>query len=325
MPGWLLAAALLAAPEGEAWSPAEAPPPTPWALAGARGWRLCQEAERRAASSLGRDAPRDGGSGDELLWQRHAQQCPHAVHVLVAAGQNEIVEASDLFREIDMGDELDTTASAEAVQQVVEQHHARLEVALGWLDAAIAESERQGQRPPYQAHYYRAYALTALGRVPQAREAIRTTIERGDVERWRSERMAALVELFAGDTDQALRRADRGVYDAPAEERLISRLMRALVLDRAGASAEAQAELRALQRQPGTSMAQGQGTMETVLPIHERLFFRALYSQAIELRSPALRFWQAYLARPEPEEPERVLAQRHLDELSPPPPPAGGP
>ena len=39
----------------------------------------------------------------------------------------------------------------------------------------------------------------------------------------------------------------------------------------------------------------------------------------------ALRFFQAYLDRPEPEEPERVLARRHLDELTPAPVPVGGP
>lgn len=291
-------------------------------MAGARGWRLCQEAERRAVAYRSGEGPR-GGSGDDPIWQRYAEQCPHAVEVLVAAGQSEILAAADLFRELELGDESEGATAALAVQRIVRQHRERLDRALGWLEASIAESGRRGQRPPPQARYYRAYALTALGRLPQARQAIEDVIEEGDVERWRSERMAALVELFAGDIDEALRRAHRGVYDAPAEDRVISRFIRALVLDRAGASAVARAELRAVQRQSGADILRG--AMESVLPFHERLFFRALYSQALDLPSPALRFWQAYLERPEPEAPERVLAQRHLDELTPPPVPAEGP
>ena len=143
-----------------------------------------------------------------------------------------------------------------------------------------------------------------------------------DVERWRSERMAALVELFAGDVRAALRRAQRGVVDAPPEDRPISRYIRALVLDRAGAPDVARAELVAL-RDPTTQFARS--AMESVLPFHERLFFRALDHQANGERSPALRLWKAYLARPEPAEPERVLARRHLDELTPSPAPVGGP
>ncbi|MEM9456022.1 MAG: hypothetical protein AAGF11_17710 [Myxococcota bacterium] len=323
MSAWVLATVLLAAPAEDVWEPAKAPPPTPWAMAGARGWRLCQEAERRAVAYRNGDGPRGGNGSDDQRWQRYARQCPHAVEVLVAAGLTEILVAADLFREIGSGDEPESAAGRLAVQRIVEQHRERLETALGWLDASIAESGRRGQRPPRQARYYRAYALTALGRIAQAREALAEVIEAGDVERWRSERMAALIELFAGDLDQALRRAHRGVYDAPAEDRIISRFIRALVLDRAGASVVARAELRAIQRQSGADVLRG--AMESVLPLHERLFFRALYSQALELRSPALRFWQFYLERPEPEQPERVLAQRHLDELTPPPVPAGGP
>lgn len=313
---------LLALLVGEGWAPAEAPPPTPWARAGARGWRLCQEAERQARSYRGNEGPR-GADVDQAMWRRRARQCPHAVEVLTAAAQGEIVEASGLFTRIEgEGGYVETTLPAEAVEAVAKEHREQVDQALRWLDAAVDESGRRSQRPPREALYYRAYALTALGRVEPARRALAAALEAGDVERWRAERMAALVELQAGDTATALAHAQRGVFDAPLEDQAISRYIRALVLDRAGASAAAQAELMALRREasPFARLA-----MESVLPVHERLFLRGLDHLANDEDSPALRFFQAYLDRPEPEEPERVLARRHLDELTPAPVPVGGP
>ncbi len=302
------------------WAPAEAPPPTPWATAGARGWRLCQEAERQARASRSGDRPR-GADGD-TVWRRRAEQCPHAVEVLTAAAQDEIVEAAALFSRIESDSGFTEPSMNAAVQAVVDQHRRQVEQALRWLDAAIAEAGRRGQRAPREAHYYRAYALTALGRVGPAREALAAVIELGDVERWRSERMVALVEIQAGNVSEALRRAQRGVFDAPPEDRAISRYIRALVLDRAGASAAAHAELVALRRE-GSPFART--AVESVLPVHERLFLRGLDHLANDEDSPALRFLQAYLDRGEPEDPERVLARRHLDELTPAPAPVGGP
>lgn len=329
MRAWLLLTALMGEPSSAdgpadqgAWAPAPAPAPTPWAMAGARGWRLCQEAERQARAHRSGTGPR-GADGDQAMWRRRAQQCPHAVEVLAAAAQGEIVEASALFNRVEgEGGYADVAMEAAAVQTVVEEHRKQVEQALRWLDAAIAEAGRSGQRPPREARYYRAYALTALGRVRQAREAIAEVIETGDVERWRSERMAALVEMQAGDVEAALERAQRGVIDAPAEDQAISRYIRALVLDRAGASAAAHAELVALRRE---SSPFARIAMESVLPVHERLFLRGLDHLANDEDSAALRFLQAYLDRPEPEDPERVLARRHLDELTPAPPPVGGP
>lgn len=318
MRAWLLAALLV----GEGWAPAQAPPPTPWARAGARGWRLCQEAERQARAFRSNDGPR-GSDVDQAMWRRRARQCPHAVEVLTAAAQGEIIDASGLFTRIEgEGGYLETSLPVEVVEEVAKQHREQVEQALGWLDAAIDESGRRGARPPREALYYRAYALTALGRVEAAREALARVHEAGDVERWRAERMTALVDMQAGDTTAALAHAQRGVFDAPPEDQAISRYIRALVLDRAGASAAAQAELVALRREasPFARLA-----MESVLPVHERLFLRGLDHLANDEDSPGLRFLQAYLDRPEPEEPERVLARRHLDELTPAPVPVGGP
>lgn len=315
---WPLVALLL----GEAWAPVQAPPPTPWASAGARGWRMCQEAERQARLARSNDAAR-GSDGDQAMWRRRAEQCPHAVEVLMVAARGEIVEATSVLNRID-GDTgfAEVALPTEAVQKVVDEHRAQVEQALAWLDAAIAEAERRGARPPREARYYRAYALTALGRVGEARAAITSAVETGDVERYRSERMAALVELQAGNLERALERAQRGVHDARPDDQPISRYIRALVLDRAGASAAAQAELVTLRREASPALRLA---MESVLPIHERLFLRGLDHLANQEDSAALRFLQAYLDRPEPEEPERVLARRHLQELTPAPAPVGGP
>jgi len=318
MSAWLLAT-LLAAPPAAGWQPAEAPPPTPWAMAGARGWRQCNEAERRARAALGDDGARGGNATLEQRWVEHARRCPHAVDVLVIAAQSEILDTAALFGDLDMSDADEVPTLS--IQRFVDEREARIEQALAWLDTAIDEAERRGERPPRETRYYRAYALTTLGRVPEARQALREVIEHGDVQRWRAERMSALVELFAGNVKEALRRAERGVVDAPPEDRLISRFIRALVLDRAGASSVAMTELRALSAVSGARLTRR--AMESVLPIHEWLFFRALADQADGLRSSALRSWQAYLERPEPEQPERVLAQRHLDELMPSPTPTG--
>jgi hypothetical protein len=315
---WLLVALLA----GEAWSPVKAPPPTPWARAGARGWRLCQEAERQARTFRGAEGPR-GGEPEQTMWRRRAQQCPHAVEVLVVAARGEIVDASSVFTRIDGDSGLgEVKLPASAVQEVVELHRGQIEQALRWLDAAIAEAGRRGERPPREARYYRAYALTALGRVAEAREAVAAVIDTGDVERYRSERMAAIVELQAGDVAAALVRAQRGVYDARPDDQAISRYIRAMVLDRAGASAAAMAELVALRRESSPTLRLA---MESVLPIHERLLLRGLDHLANQEDSAARRALEAYLDRPEPEEPERVLARRHLDELTPRPAPVGGP
>ncbi|MEM7152844.1 MAG: hypothetical protein AAF799_08375 [Myxococcota bacterium] len=320
MPTWLLLTTLLASP-GDAWSPADAPPPTPWARAGARGWRACGEAELQARAVRNDGRPR--GEYEEGVWARRAEQCPHAVELLTLAALAEIVETGTLFARVDTSEQFGTRVETLTIDEMVEVHRLRIGRALRWLETAIAESARRGIRPPREALYYRAYALTALGRVQEARKAIDEAIAAGDVQRWRSERMAAIIELLAGNTKAALRRAQRGVNDAPPTDRRISRYIRAYVLDRAGAPARARTELIVLRRETGES--DSRDVMETVLPIHERLFFRALDHQAQGNASPALRMWEMYLARPEPAEPERVLAQRHLDELTPSPAPVEGP
>jgi hypothetical protein len=94
---------------------------------------------------------------------------------------------------------------------------------------------------------------------------------------------------------------------------MITRYIRTLVLDRGGAIAAARSELHEMRTDAGHQFARR--ATESLLPVYERLYLRALDAQAAEETSSAVRLWDAYLARPEPAEPDRALARRHRDEL----------
>jgi tetratricopeptide (TPR) repeat protein len=304
----MVLAALLGAPKSE-WKPAPAPPPTVWARAGARGWTLCEDVERQASILQTADGR---GPSDDAMWANRAQQCPHVPPALVLAAQYVLGETGPLEPEI--GD----------LQRVFVAHRKRTRRALGWIEAAIAESNRRAETPPLHTRYYRAYALVALGRYDEAAAALRSVVETGDVERWRADRMRAVVEVMRGNLDLAHRLAHRGTVDAPSgQDKLISRYMEAYVIDRVGAPAEAEAELRRLRREAGSTSAAA--LVLTVLPMHERLYLRALDHQANAETSNAMRLWDAYLSRPEPAEADKELARRHRTELEPRAAPVGGP
>lgn len=298
-------------PKEAQWEGVGAPPPTPWAVAGARGWRLCHDAEEQALAAR-RGGPGGGPVGtDSQLWARRAAQCPHSPHVLAVAAEQIIIDAAGVLAGVENWDR-----EGDKLGEVIAEHRKNMRRALRWLDAAIAESERRGELPPSEAYYYRAYALTTLGEVDKAQRAIEVAAEHRDVAAHRIQRMAALIRLFSGDLEAALRLGHRAVVDAPANaDRMISRFIYVLILDRAGASNAAATELQALHREGGRLGSRE--AVESVLPMHERLFLRALDHQANEQESHAIRVWELYLGREEPEAPERVLARRHLDELEP--------
>lgn len=298
-----LLAVLSAAPEP--WEPAPAPPPTVWAHAGARGWTLCQDVERQASR------PQNNGAGDDAMWARRVEQCPHVPEALLRAAQVQLQEAAALDPE------------AADPSLIFEAHRTHTRRALAWVRAALAEADRRATLPPPEARYYRAYVLVAMGRYDAAARALRTAVRRGDVARWRSDRMAALIQVLRGNLDRALQMAHRGVIDAPNQDRTISRYIRAFVLDRVGAPAEAVQELRRLRREAGHTAHRA--AVESVLPMHERLYLRALEHQANGEKSNAIRLWDAYLARPEPAGADKELARRHRAELEPRPAPVGGP
>lgn len=232
------------------------------------------------------------------------ERCPGEPEVLIVAAQEQILESARAGWLPEQGARVD---------EVAEKHQTALDEAVGWLDRALAESARRGDEEPFEARYLRAYASLAAGRFAQARTDLRKVMERGDVERWRLERMASVVELLSGDLDAALRYALLGVIDAPPEDAVISRYIWALVLDRAGAPTSSGEMFRYLRRSPGHVKARQ--AVETFLPIHERLYLRAIEHQSNGEDSNAVRLWDAYLGRPEPEEPDRALAMRHKAEL----------
>ncbi|HET6582178.1 MAG TPA: hypothetical protein VFG69_02000, partial [Nannocystaceae bacterium] len=287
------------------------PPPTAWAKMGARGWVACEELGRQAAVLRSGTAPRgDPGNDNPNVWIERAARCPRVPDVLVLAAQLELVDAGDI------GGSLEPEGN---LQAIVDDHRERITRVLRWLDAALAESARRREPPPKEARFYRAYALLTLGRVAEARTALARVVAGGEVERWRSDRMAAVIALVAGDLDGALRLSHRAWMNAPGEDRPITRYIRTLVLDRGGAIAAARAELLDLRTDAAHQFARK--ATESLLPVHERLYLRALDHQAADEASTALRLWDAYLARPEVAEPERALARRHRDELRATPPP----
>ncbi len=201
------------------------------------------------------------------------------------------------------------------LDETIEAQKTAAHEAIAFLNAAIEEAQLRGDRAPFEAYYFRAYAQSVLAEASAARESLALADTAGDAERYRIERMAAVAALHEGELEEAVRLARMALDDAPldAEERSISRYVWALVLDRAGDSESAREVFRQLRREPGSLRARP--AVETMLPAHERMFLRALEHQAHGESTNASRLWDAYLGRPEPEEADRVLAQRHRDEL----------
>ena len=240
------------------------------------------------------------------MWLERAQRCPAVPDVLVYAAQQELQASGDI------GALLEPDASVGAV---VKDHEERIERALGWLDRALAECARRREAPPRETRFLRAYAFVTLGRPQEAEAALAKAIAAAEVEGWRVARMGAAIALLKGDLERAMALAHRASIDAPLEDRVITRYIRSIVLDRSGAIAAARSELVELRGDAGHVI--GRRATESLLPVHERLYLRALDDQVGGEDSSALRLWDAYLSRPEPEEPERVLAKRHRAELQP--------
>ena len=120
-----------------------------------------------------------------------------------------------------------------------------------------------------------------------------------------------------------MRHASRSMIDAPNHDKLSSFYVVALVLDRAGDPAGAKRRIEfALGRDGDLGQMRA---LEAAMPIHERLYLRAYAKTVRKEGAGALRLWAAYLARPEPEAPERRLAERHNAALEPLPTNLGGP
>jgi len=298
---------LLAALQGPRWQPVSESTLTAWGRVGGRSWTKCRDLERQAQAiplrTLGQHAA-------ERLWIERARTCPNVPAVLTLGAVVQIRDSTKLLQEV-----LDTPD----IDRVAVAHKKAFESALGWLDTALLEAERRGEEPPPETRFRRAHVLLALGRLGEARAGFEEAARRGEVPRWRRDRGLALVDLLDGDLESALRNAHRSVVDAPNEDRILSGHIYALVLDRIGAPAAARRLIKTFRLGSGSSGPTV--ALETALPVHERLYLRALVYQAHGDTPSALRLWDAYLARPEPADPERELARRHRSELLPTPPP----
>lgn len=290
---------------------------TVWAQAGSRSWTGCSKVAAEAGKQL-------FGYGEEINnfrenhhWAIQAGECPNAPEVLTMAAR------AELLRRFDLPEGLDDKTDLTLLESELASSRVR---ALAWIDDAETELRRRRDRRALGLEYWRARALLSTGDVAGAKQALQLGLREGTVEGWKLRRLLALTQLFAGDLEAALEQANRASIDAPQSlggERLISVYVLALVLDRAGDTAGAQRHMKSALDMDGDGAQMR--ALESALPTHERLYLRA-YAQTVRRESAgALRYWAAYLARPQPEAPERRLAERHRSTLQPLPRNLGGP
>jgi len=286
-------------------APAPAPEATNvWAEAGGRPWTVCRDHERQAEALLLRLSLRPDESLGETLWAKRTVDCPGAPAVLVVAALRKLRTVPPYPSLGDLKEALPRLAEA--------QREARVQ-AQTWLAQAQVEAERRGEAPPLLTHYFTALAALGLGDPSTARQALARAEARGEVESWRFELARALAALLAGELQTALELGYRARELSPPEERQLVVYVMALIYDRAGAPEATARQLAPL----GTNrFGSERATVDTMLPFPERLYLSALEEQA---RNPgnARLLWEAYLACPEPEEPERRLVERRLAELRP--------
>lgn len=291
---------------------------TVWAQAGSRSWTGCSKVASEAAKQL-------FGYGEEINnfrenhhWAIQAGECPNAPEVLTMAARSELLRRFDLPEGID--DKTDLTL----IETELAGSRTR---ALAWIDAAEAEQRRRRDKRGLGLEYWRARALLSTGDIAGAEQSLQRALRESSVEGWKLRRLLALAELYSGDLEAALAQATRAGIDAPQSmnggDRLISTYVLALVLDRAGDPAGAERHMRWALDSDGDGAQMR--SLESALPMHERLYLRA-YAKTVRRESAgALRLWDAYLARPQPEAPERRLAERHRNSLEPLPSNLGGP
>jgi tetratricopeptide (TPR) repeat protein len=291
---------------------------TIWAQAGSRSWTGCSKVAEEAGKQL-------LGYGEEINnfrenhhWAIQAGECPNAPEVLTMAARAELLRRFDLPEGLDDKTDLTLIESELATSR---------ERALAWIENAETELHRRRAKLPLGLDYWRARALLSTGDIAGAKTSLKRGLREASVEGWKLRRLLALAELFSGDLEAALEQATRASIDAPAgasdPNQLLAMYVLALVLDRAGDTAGAERHMKqALDYDgDGTQMR----ALESALPTHERLYLRA-YSRTVRRDSAgALRLWDAYLARPQPETPERRLAERHRSSLEPLPSNLGGP
>jgi len=322
---WLGVIGAADAGEIEAEPAAEAPPPaaeaplveptaTVWAQAGSRSWTGCSKIASEAAKQLFTGDEATNNLRDNHHWAIQARECPGVPDVLAMAAR------SELLRRLELPEGVDETTDLSALELASVESRAR---ANAWIDGATTELRRRRDKRNLGLEYWRGRAHLSLNEIEQAKLSLGRAIDDGTTEGWKIRRLLALAALYAGDLEAGLVLANRAMIDAPHHDRLVSAYVLALVLDRAGDSAGAE------RRMKHTLDMDGDGSqmraLEASVPIHERLYLRAYAKTVRRETSGALRLWDAYLARSEPEDPERRLAERHRIALQPLPTNLGGP
>ncbi len=286
---------------------------TVWAQAGSRSWTGCSKVATEAGKQLSGYGEEVNNFGENHHWAIQAGECPNAPEVLTMAAR------AELLRRFDLPEGLDDETDLSSIESGIAKSRAR---AIAWIDAAQAELRRRRDKRGLGLEYWRGRALLSTNDIEGAEQALQRGVREGAVEGWKLRRLLALADLYAGDLDAALVQANRASIDAPYNDRLVSYYVLALVLDRAGDPAGAARRMKAaLDVDGGGSHMRA---LESALPTHERLYLRAYAKTVRREGAGALRLWDAYLARAEPEAPERRLAERHRSALEPLPSNLGG-
>ena len=286
---------------------------TVWAQAGSRSWTGCSSIASEAGKQLWNYVEEANAYRENHHWSIQAGECPNAPEVLTLAVR------SELLRRFDLPNALSGETELSELEVGLAESRDR---ALAWIDDAELELQRRRDKRSLGLEYWRGRALLSLGDLPGAEAAFERALASHSVEGWKLRRMLALTALYAGDIERALVLGERADIDAPSTDKVVSYYVLALILDRAGDSAGAARRMKfARDRDEGSQLR----ALETALPVHERLYLRAYAQTVREDESGALRLWAAYLARPEPEAPERRLAERHQAALQPLPRNLGGP
>ncbi len=287
---------------------------TVWAQAGSRSWTGCSAVASEAAKQLWALSEDTNNFRSDHHWAIQARECPNAPEVLTMAVRHE------LMRRFELPEALDERSDLTMLAQDLIDSRTR---AIGWIDDAEAELARRQDDRTLGLSYWRGRARLAAGDYEGAVESFEKALRDDAIEGWKIRRLLALAVLYQGDLDRALLLAFRAYVDAQQGDRLMSEYVLALVLDRSGDSASSRRRMKdALDRDGDGGRLR---VLEAAMPLHERIYVRA-YAQTVRGEaSGALRLWGAYLSRPEPEAPERRLAERHRRALEPLPSNLGGP
>jgi tetratricopeptide (TPR) repeat protein len=187
--------------------------------------------------------------------------------------------------------------------------------ALARFRAAGREAARQGRALPREHHYWRARALLGLGRLDAAQAALQTAEHGRSARRWKLGTLSAMVAVARGDLQEALELSHRAIVDSPRSARARAYLVYALALDRSEDSQGTRDAMALFHKGRGSS--DERNDVESMLPLHERLYLRGLIAATRPGGDAgrARRYFEAYLRQPEPEAPERRLAERHVERL----------